>query len=354
MRNTKVLSVGRVLTSLALTMAWLAVGPPARAAERNERPELITAETEAAIKKAMAFLARSQARDGSWRGAGGYPTAMTALAGLALLAGGNTPVEGEYAKNVRLATDYLISNSDSSTGLIARTSEEQSVMHGHGFAMLFLAEVYGMDRETTRQEKIRRVLEKAIKLTGQSQSAAGGWLYQPNSGGDEGSVTVTQIQGLRACRDAGIKVPKSIIDRGCKYISLSANADGGISYRAGQPGSHPPITAAAVATMYNAGAYEDPVALKALAYVKNMVKGGDITRLGGGHEFYSLLYTSQAMYLSSEDNWKGFFPGARDRLLKNQSSSGGWNGDGVGEVYGTSIALISLQLPYSYLPIFQR
>ena len=121
-------------------------------------------------------------------------------------------------------------------------------MHGHGFAMLFLAEAYGMDRDSVRQTKIRKVLEKAIKLTGQSQSAAGGWLYQPNSGGDEGSVTVTQIQGLRACRDAGIKVPKTIIDKACKYIADSKNPDGGISYRVGQPGSHPPITAAAVAT----------------------------------------------------------------------------------------------------------
>ena len=317
------------------------------------RPEHITPEAEATIAKGLRFLVKVQERDGSWRSPAGYPTAMTSLAGLALLAAGNTPVEGPYAVNVRRAMDYLISNSAPS-GLIARVDEEQSCMHGHGFAMLFLAESFGMERDTQRQSKIRRVLEKAIVLTGQSQSARGGWLYTPNSGGDEGSVTVTQIQGLRACRDAGIHVPKAIIDRACKYIADSANDDGGISYRVGQPGSRPAITAAAVATMYNAGQYEDPIALKALEYIKRLLAGNAHAYPSGGHEYYAMLYASQAMYLSSEENWNQYFPRVRDHLIKAQSGSGGWTGDGIGEVYGTSIALVTLQLPYAYLPVFQR
>ena len=30
------------------------------------------------------------------------------------------------------------------------------------------------------------------------------------------------------------------------------------------------------------------------------------------------------------------------------------NGDGIGRTYGTSIALIILQLPYKFLPVYQR
>jgi len=41
-------------------------------------------------------------------------------------------------------------------------------------------------------------------------------------------------------------------------------------------------------------------------------------------------------------------------LLKQQQSDGSWNGDNVGPVYGTSIALTVLQLPYAYAPIYQR
>jgi hypothetical protein len=341
------------MLSQSLVPAFAADGPI------SKRPELITAEAEKAIERGMDYLARTQGRDGSWRNKGGYgsyPTAMTALAGLALLAGGNTPVEGKYSDNVRRAVDFIIKQANpANNGLIGNMAEEHVPMYGHGFSMLFLGEVYGMERDPDRQEKMKAVLEKAIKLTGQAQSAAGGWLYQPNSGGDEGSVTITQIQGLRSIRNAGIQVPKTIIEKACKYIEMSANPDGGIRYQATGGGeSRPPITAAAVAVMYNSGQYEHPVAKKALEYIKKLMKGQGNARVFGGHEFYSTLYTAQAMYLSSHDNWKEYFPGTRDNFINTQAKDGSWSGDGVGETFGTAIALITLQLPYASLPILQR
>jgi hypothetical protein len=41
-------------------------------------------------------------------------------------------------------------------------------------------------------------------------------------------------------------------------------------------------------------------------------------------------------------------------LIAMQGGEGQWSGDGIGEIYGTSIAAIILQLPFKYLPIFQR
>ena len=46
-------------------------------------------------------------------------------------------------------------------------------MHGHGFAMLFLGEAYGMERDKTRQNNIRLVLERAIRLTGNEPIGGG-------------------------------------------------------------------------------------------------------------------------------------------------------------------------------------
>jgi hypothetical protein len=329
----------------------------ARAADAVARPDLVTAEAEQAIQRGLACLARTQNRDGSWRSGqqeGGYPVAMTALAGLALMAGGSTPGQGEYADHVRRAVDFLLKSANRN-GLIAAMSEEMRPMHGHGFAMLFLAEAYGAEEDTDLQRDIYRVLSRAVMLTARSQSADGGWLYKPDQNGDEGSVTVTQIQGLRACRNAGIKVPRSTITRACEYISRCANPDGGISYSVRNVGqSRPPITAAAVATLYNAGEYEHPVALRALDYLRKhclAARGGDPF---GGHRFYMLLYLSQAMYLSGEADWREFFPRHRDELLRSQNKDGSWTGDFVGETYGTAIALVVLQLPYRYLPILQR
>ena len=329
------------------------------AADVRVRPELITPEVEQAIEKGLAYLARTQSRAGSWRGRsghyGGYPSAMTALSGLALMAAGNTPTEGPYAVNVRRAVDYCLSCANRN-GLIAQIGEEGArPMYGHGFSMLFLAQAYGMEHDPDQQRKIRRVLQRAVRLTARSQSGDGGWLYTPDANGDEGSVTITQIQALRAVRNAGIKVPKSTITRAGQYIAKCANKDGGISYSLRSRGSsRPAITAAAVATLYNAGQYENPIALKALDYLKKHLDSKQGKRMWFGHSFYTLLYASQAMYLSSEANWTWFFPKRRDELLKQQNKDGSWRGDHVGEVYGTAVALLVFHLPYRYLPILQR
>ena len=74
----------------------------------------------------------------------------------------------------------------------------------------------------------------------------------------------------------------------------------------------------------------------------------------GGHAFYSHLYAAQAFYQAGDEVFAEYFPKASGHLLKLQKSDGSWEGDGVGSVFGTSIACVILQLPYKYLPIYQR
>lgn len=322
-------------------------------------PPGITPTARAAIDKGIQFLVRSQNRDGSWRSrgsTGSYPVAMTSLAGLALLSGGSTPTQGLQARNVSGALTYIL-KSARRDGLIAQIEEESHCMHGHGFAMLFLAQCYGMEEDPQRQAQIRLVLQRAIDLTARSQSAAGGWLYTPDSGGDEGSVTVTQVQGLRACRNAGLAVPKEIIDNAMTYLVRSTNEDGGIRYQVSDSGpSRPAITAAAVACWYNAGLYDDSHARRALAYVKRTLSPHPSrgTRYFG-HFYYAHLYMAQVMYLSGDKEWNAYFPVMRDILLSRQDrDDGSWDGDHVGRTYGTAVALVVLQLPYKSLPIMQR
>jgi len=344
-------------SSVAALVLAAALSNGALAGEVRGRPDLITPEAEQAIAKGLAYLARTQAKNGCWRteGMGGaYPTAMTALAGLGMMAAGNTPCEGEYSENVRRAV-YFILNSCSRSGLITAIVEENRSMHGHGFATMFLAQAYGAEQDTDLQRKLHDAITRAVALTAKSQSFNGGWLYTPDQNGDEGSVTVTQIQALRAARNAGIKVPKSTIARACEYLKKCANEDGGISYSLmSRGGSRPAISAAAVATLYNAGQYENPVAVNALAYLKKLLKGSSSATVFQGHRYYAILYTSQAMFFSGEEDWKEFFPKHRDELIKEQKADGSWQGDFAGHVYGTAIALLTLQLPYQYLPILQR
>ena len=349
----------RFFHAIATVIVLLTVGTSALAQGQKGLllPKHIDERTAETIQRGLQYLANVQDRQGTWRSAGSYgsyPVAMSSLAALALLMSGSTMTEGAYAENISRTTNYLLTTARRS-GLIASPLEEARSMYGHGFSMLFLGQLYGMESSAQQQERIGNILRRGVTLTSKSQSADGGWIYTPDSGGDEGSVTITQVQALRSCRNAGIAVSKQVIDNAMKYLDLSMRPDGGIAYRARQFGSsRPPITAAAVVCWYNAGQYDHPNAKKALAYCKaNIGIGADRTGVSG-HYYYAHLYLAQAMYLAGSNEWDDYFPRMRDYLLSQQNDDGSWDGDNVGRVYGTAVALIILQLPYNNLPIMQR
>lgn len=342
---------------LSLPAGQIPPATTARAELVRPLPPRITVETQRAIDRGLEYLARTQGRDGVWRTQGTmgeFPTAMTALAALALLASGSTPMEGRYAPQVSRATTFLLRCSDAD-GLISRIEEESRSMYGHGFSMLYLGQVYGLEADIEKQRRIHEVLRHAAELTARSQSPLGGWMYTPDSRSDEGSVTITQLQGLRSARNAGVAVSKEVIDKALGYLEKSSLPNGGITYRADrQGGPRPPITAAAVACWYNAGQYDNPLATKSLGFIKEHLGNGGRRAGSWGHYYYAHFYMAQVMWLSGEKDWEWYFPAMRDWLLTSQESDGSWEGDYIGRVYGTALALFILQIPYGYLPILQR
>src|SRR5947209_20404475 len=149
-------------------------------------------------------------------------------------------------------------------------------MYGQGFGTLFLASVYGEEDDEKRRKDLEKLLTKAIEFIGKAQSDGGGWGYVSAAEGgnfDEGSVTVTQLQALRAARNAGIVVPKSIIDKAVKYLHDCTTPRGGIIYSLahGGPavgGERPPLTAAAVACAFSAREYNSELAKKWLEFCR--------------------------------------------------------------------------------------
>jgi hypothetical protein len=215
-------------TASSASTFWL-VGPPrSQAAEKEVLPKHITPETIRAVVKGLDYLAAQQAEDGSWITGGGqvYPVAVTGLAGTALLAHGDSPTRGKYAKNVQGAVEFLV-RCATPTGLITGPSQEGGIpMHRHGFALMCLASVYGMITKETLRKQVQVAIRKAVALTSQGQSGAGGWTYTPGSG-DEGSVTVTQVQALRAAHNAGFLVPRAVIEESVKYLEKCRTPQGG-------------------------------------------------------------------------------------------------------------------------------
>lgn len=345
------MSIRKPVLVLITALAALApaVWAPALAQEPAVQPdavpEEITPETQKAIERGLAYLAKTQQSDGSWtyQGAGGN-TGISALAGLAFMAGGNVPGRGQYGKNVDKATDYIL-NHVRADGYI---SAGNSRMYEHGFATLFLAEVYGM----TGKPEIKSKLKQAVLLIERCQNAEGGWRYNPEPYDADISVTICQIMALRSARNAGIKVDKGVIDRGILYVKACQNGDGGFSYMARQnSGSGFARTAAGVCSLYYAGVYEDQAIQKGLDYLYSTMG----SNLGNsGHFHYAHYYAVQAMFQAGGKYWTKYYPMIRDQLVRSQQGDGSWSGGPTQGAYAAAMSCIILEVPYRYLPILQR
>jgi hypothetical protein len=261
---------------------------------------------------------------------------------------GNLPGRGKYGREVQGCLDFVLGSCQES-GLIA-SDVSHGPMYGHGFATLFLAEVYGM----TGDEAVKEKLQKAVKLIQKTQNREGGWRYQPVPYDADISVTICQVMALRAARDAGIKVEKEVIDNSIKYVMNCQNPDGGFSYMArggGGGNSGFPRSAAGVAALYYAGVFEGKNLERGLAYLRQFTPGPNRNSNNDGHYFYGHYYAVQAMFLAGGDYWAKWYPGIRDELVANQRAGGEWDGD-FNTDYCTSMALIILQMPNRYLPVY--
>ncbi|MFN5328751.1 MAG: prenyltransferase/squalene oxidase repeat-containing protein [Planctomycetota bacterium] len=347
------------------------------------------------VRKGLDWLARQQERDGHLDATGGqYPITMTALGGMAYLMEGSTLREGKYRDNIRRAVDFLMSRAQkggTNDGMIGNPNipgESGRYMYGHGFSMLFLATVYGDEEDNDRRRRLEDLLARAAKFSFNAQTVReinrggksvkfGGWGYvsaKEGSNFDEGSVTITQVQALRAVRNAGIEVPPEAIQRAVVYLEECTNAEGGIIYQYGGGGGgdgRPALTAAAIACGISAGDYfKEP----SIQFVKKWFQFCQkrLGTLGGnrtGHDEYTHYYFAQAVYMLGDDGYKKLFPGAKesdtltwtkyrketfDNLVRTQGADGSWTGGHVGPVFITSVHVCIMQLDKACLPIYQR
>lgn len=241
-------------------------------------------------------------------------------------------------------------------GLIGDPQTDNRYTYGHGFAMLFLSQILGEEEDRERRQELTEVLKNAVEFSIRAQTKSGGWGYVSAKDGndfDEGSTTITQVQGLRGCRNAGIPVDKEVIERAKQYIYRCKNADGGISYSSKNRGaSRPAITAAALAALFNAGDYDSKHVPEMMKYCKEKLYKLDSSR-HFGHWHYTYLYYAQVVYREGGTAWSTFRDKLYDRIVREGKSNGYWTGN-IAPVYVSSINLIVLQLDMGLLPIYQR
>jgi hypothetical protein len=333
----------------------------------------------AAAEHGLVWLAQQQRASGAWAADVGYKledgyqvwnegaehVGVTALAGMAFLAGGHVPGRGPHGKVVERALDWVVRQARED----GYVSSNETRMYSHAFATLFLAEVYGL----TDREDVRPTLQRAVDIIVSSQNEDGGWRYQPHVADADMSVSACQVMALRAARNIGIQVPVTTIERAVAYVQKSAVRpdDPVMSFHSGnRPGAfrYQPeansrasfaLTAAGVTIMHGAGVYADALIEPALKRLEEEL--GIFTRSNGGnlqgHYFfyYGHYYAVQAFHIAGGERYKRYLDVVQRELLQMQKADGHFpNAIGPGPAYGTATACLILQMPKEYLPIFQR
>jgi len=369
-------------------------GADAQAAE--DKDKIKDKEIEDAVKKGLEYLKKIQLKDGHWEANGGqYPTTMTGMAGMAFLMEGSTLKEGKYSDEITKAVGWFTApnrqTADGMIGDVRNPTETSRYMYGQGFGTLFLASAYGEEEDKEQREKLEKLLKKSVEFICKAQTKKnhrkaegkeveiGGWGYvssRDGQGFDEGSVTITALQGLRAARNAGIPVPKENIERALNYLDACTTPDGGVIYSyAGGSGAalrgqeRPPITAAALCCGFSAGQYDGDLPKRWIKFCQN--KETVFFGQSQGHDEYQTYYFAQAMYTLGDDKYGKMFPDEKNRdkwltwsrfkktffkkiLDAQDKTTGAWNQGYIGPVYTTSINLCVLQLEKGILPIYQK
>ena len=285
---------------------------------------------DAAVDKALAYLAKAQLPDGSFPGGMPKNTAIASLCVMAFLARGYSPGLPPYGDTINRGIDFVLAAQDA-RGLLIGAGRGQ--MYSHNISTLMLSEISGMVAPE-RQKRVDEALPKALKAILAAQDVQkqkiyqGGWRYEPNSTDSDLSHSGWALMALRSARNNGATVPKEAIDRAVSFLLSLRNADGGFSYQ--------------VASRLGSG----------------------VARTGAGllkreYFFYGLYYCAQGMFQLGGEEWEKFAPRLYDTVLKMQKEDGSWESPHnqekrAGPCYSTGMAVLALSVSYRQLPIYQR
>jgi hypothetical protein len=245
-------------------------------------------------------------------------------------------------------------------------------MYQHGFAMLALAEAYGVvdDRglwtEPGAQQggpgtgrSIGKALELAVRraVSSAKQNPTGGWRYGPDAKDADTSVSGAVLMGLLAARNAGIEVPDETIDRAIKYYVTMTGGNGQVGYSGGAGGGSDAVTSIGVLVYSIARRQELPQYKAATKYLVARSRGGDAPG-PDGYPGYTDYYRAQALFQCDVAAWEKWNTGLVKQLKSTQAKDGsistaGRGGMGTGTVT-TSLYLLALAVNFKFLPVYER
>ena len=312
----------------------------------------------APVERGLEYLRSQQLRESGAVG-GKYAVAVTSLAGLAVLGAGYQPHQEPYGAMLKRCIRYILDSGRNGRGFITEGDESESRMHGHCYAVLFLCEVLG-SLEPEEEEEVARLIKRAVLVIEGAQSKEGGWWYyaENKDNEDEASVTVCALQALRSARNVGFHVDSKRIDRAIRYVFKCQDAsDGSFAYSTKElRRTTYALSVAAISTLNAAGVYDSKPLQKGLDFMRRSLESvrNPWKAAEEEHAFYANLYAVQALYQGGGEMWNRWYPGIREHLLSKQRSNGSWDEDRYSKEFATAVAVLILEVPLGYLPIFQR
>ncbi len=345
-----------------------------------------TPETEAAVARGLAYLARIQGRLGAWGPVGERDekygevcVGKTGLCALAFLAAGHTHLSAtEHTRVVERALAFLLATQDPATGHFGDTSA-----YSHGIATFALAEALAMTGDPTLRAAVRRGVDHLLanQIEGTDPRSAGGWPYYYADGRTfdawpRTSITVWQVMALESARLSGVDVPDAALAAAERFLD-HARDPRAPWYRY----NHDP---ARLRSAYPTLPASTPAALFALACLGRDLGTDEhaparafvLERAPRGYRFtserafvergqgnpYFWYHGTLAMLRVGGDAWKRWNAALQETLLPAQEADGSWKPIDVyaryardtdrDRSYTTALCVLSLEVYYRYdLPL---
>jgi len=313
---------------------------------------------EAAVLRALEWLRINQNKDGSW---GTHDKeAMAGLGILTFLAHGETTASEKYGQTVERAIRYLVKrqNEKGEFDKIGTTAGTYT----QAICVYAISEAYGM----TRIPSLKSVMEKGVQVLIDGQQSGGGYDYKFQKGKRrDTSLAGWCCQAMKAAYIGGAENAKlhEAMDKAIVDMKSVQKEDGSFYYsHVGSSHSTDSITGVAVLSMQLLGYGKDSEAKKGLSALS-----GTKCNWKNPPEWpmYAWYYISQAKFHQGGAHWTSWNNQFAPQFIRNQNKDGSWTSAGVAmkkgksgredmhPVYATTLAALTLQVYYRFLPTYK-